>query len=148
MWLPATSSGVGRGRWDHRRRRFGARLLISGRYRPIPRKYHLLHGKNHMISDTLEVSPDTWYHPIPVRYQDLIPRKYHPLRGKNRMIPDRIPDMYHLIPVRYHDLIPHKYHSLRGKNRIIPDRYHLIPRKYHLIRGRNASYRSGIKPDT
>uniref|UniRef100_A0A0E0NJ99 Uncharacterized protein n=1 Tax=Oryza rufipogon TaxID=4529 RepID=A0A0E0NJ99_ORYRU len=24
------SSGVGRGRWDHRRRRFSARLLISG----------------------------------------------------------------------------------------------------------------------
>uniref|UniRef100_A0A0E0NCX3 Uncharacterized protein n=1 Tax=Oryza rufipogon TaxID=4529 RepID=A0A0E0NCX3_ORYRU len=44
------------------------------------------------------------YHPISVRYQNLIPRKYHPLRDKNRMVPDR----YHLIPC--------KYHLIRGRN--------------------------------
>uniref|UniRef100_A0A0D9Z911 Uncharacterized protein n=1 Tax=Oryza glumipatula TaxID=40148 RepID=A0A0D9Z911_9ORYZ len=46
--------------------------------------------QNRMIPDR--------YHPIPVKYQDLIPRKYHPLCGKNRMILDR----YHLIPHKYH----------------------------------------------
>ncbi len=66
MWLPATSSSVGHGRLDHRRRRFGARLLISGRYRLIPRKYHILRGKNRMISDR--------YH--------LIPHKYHLIHGR------------------------------------------------------------------
>uniref|UniRef100_A0A0E0KUG1 Uncharacterized protein n=1 Tax=Oryza punctata TaxID=4537 RepID=A0A0E0KUG1_ORYPU len=51
---PATSPDVptwdvGRGWWDHLRRGLGARLLI-------PRKYHLIRGRNHLIPNK--------YHPI------------------------------------------------------------------------------------
>uniref|UniRef100_A0A0E0LHA0 Uncharacterized protein n=1 Tax=Oryza punctata TaxID=4537 RepID=A0A0E0LHA0_ORYPU len=66
---PPARFGMGRGRWDHRRRCLGARLLI-------PRKYHLIRDRNSLIPDR--------YH--------LILRKYHLIRDRNRLIPYR----YHL----------------------------------------------------
>uniref|UniRef100_A0A0E0C6M0 Uncharacterized protein n=1 Tax=Oryza meridionalis TaxID=40149 RepID=A0A0E0C6M0_9ORYZ len=50
--------------------------LKPGRYHPIPRKYHAIHGRNRLISDR--------YH--------MIPREYQAIRGRNRIIPDK----YHL----------------------------------------------------
>ena len=77
-----------------------ARLLI-------PRKYHLIRGKNRLILD---------------RY-NLILCKYHLIRGRNRLIPSRyhmISRKYRLIPVRYQDMIPQRYQDL------ITNWYHFV----------------------